>query len=65
MATTFRRVSDSGSAAGKATEITLIELGFFSLSAVKTGGGKLKLIAWRTGDTVSPAGSSGFSCNAS
>jgi len=59
MATTFTRVSDSGSAAGKATEITLNELGFFSLAAVKTDGGKLKLIAWRTGDTVSRLADSG------
>jgi hypothetical protein len=44
MATNFTRVSDGGSAAGAATEITLNELGFFSLSAVRTAAKNLKLI---------------------
>src|ERR1700687_3246533 len=48
--TTFMRVSDSDGLAGDATHITLNELGFFSLTAVRTGAGKLKLINWRTGD---------------
>ena len=54
MATTFTRVNDSGSDAGAATRITLNELGFFTLSAVRTGAGNLKLIGWSTGgDKVS------------
>jgi hypothetical protein len=59
MATTFERVSDSGSTAGAATQITLNDLGFFSLSAVRTAAGRLKLIGWRTGDTVARLGDSG------
>jgi len=51
--TTFTPVSDSGSAAGRATNIVLSDHGFFTLTAVKTFGGDLKLIGWRTGDTVS------------
>jgi hypothetical protein len=53
MTTTFTRVSDSGSMAGEATHITLNGLGFFSLTAVRDSAGNLKLIGWRTGDTVS------------
>jgi hypothetical protein len=49
MATTFTRVDDSDALAGEATRITLNELGFFSLSAVRTGAGNLKLIGWSTG----------------
>ena len=41
--TTFTRVSDSDRLAGDATCITLNELGFFSLTAVRTGAGNLKL----------------------
>jgi hypothetical protein len=59
MATTFTRVSDSDAKAGEATEITLNDLGFFSLSAVKTAAENLKLIGWRTGDTVSRLDDSG------
>jgi hypothetical protein len=39
--------------AGEATHITLKGLGFFSLTAVRDSAGNLKLIGWRTGDTVS------------
>jgi hypothetical protein len=53
MTTTFTRVSDSGSMAGEASHITLNGLGFFSLTAVRASDGDLKLIGWRTGDTVS------------
>jgi len=50
---TFTLVSDSGSQAGKATVTTLLELGFFTLSAVKDDAEDLKLIGWSTGgDTV-------------
>jgi hypothetical protein len=51
MATTFTRVNDSDALAGKATNIKINELGFFSLTAVRTGAGNLKLINWRTGGT--------------
>ncbi len=47
--TTFTRISDSGSAAGAATHIKLQGLGFFSLTAVRTDAGSLKLINWSTG----------------
>jgi hypothetical protein len=47
--TTFTRVGDSGSLAGEATDITIEELGFYSLTAVRTGSGNLKLINWGTG----------------
>ncbi|WP_427017123.1 hypothetical protein ACQCSX_00135 [Pseudarthrobacter sp. P1] len=47
--TTFTRVGDSGALAGAATNITIEELGFFSLTAVRTGSGSLKLINWSTG----------------
>ena len=47
--TTLTRVSDSGSAAGAATGIAIEELGAFSLTAVRTGAGNLKLISWYTG----------------
>jgi hypothetical protein len=49
MATTFTRVNDSDAHAGAATRITLNELGFFSLSAVRTAAGNLRLIGWSTG----------------
>jgi len=51
MATTFARVNDSDGLAGKATNIEINDLGFFSLTAVRTGSGNLKLINWRTGGT--------------
>ena len=58
--TTFTRISDSGSAAGAATLITLQGLGFFSLTAVRTDAGSLKLINWKTGGpTVSRVSDSG------
>ena len=57
--TTFTRVSDSGSAAGAASHITIQDLSFFSLTAVRTGAGDLRLINWRTGDTVSRISDSG------
>jgi len=51
--TTFTRVGDSGSLAGAATDIAIEELGFYSLTAVKTGSGILKLINWGTGGPAS------------
>lgn len=57
--TTFARISDSDALAGDATHITLNELGFFSLTAVRTGSGNLELINWRTGDTVARVSDSG------
>ncbi len=58
--TTFTRIDDSGSDAGAATLITLQELGFFSLTAVRTQAGNLKLINWQTGGpTVSRGPDSG------
>ena len=57
--TTFNRVSDSDALAGDATNITINELGSFSLTAVKTGAGNLKLINWRTGNTVARVSDSG------
>ena len=58
--TTFTRISDSGSAAGAATLITLQDLGFFSLTALRTDAGSLKLINWQTGGpTVSRVSDSG------
>jgi hypothetical protein len=60
MATTFTRVADSDALAGEATRITLQGHGVFSLSAVRTGAGDLKLIGWSTGgDTVSRLDDSG------
>lgn len=47
--TTLTRVGDSDSLAGAATEIAIEELGFYSLTAVRTGSGDLKLINWATG----------------
>jgi hypothetical protein len=52
MATTFTRVNDSDARAGAATRITLNELGFFSLSAVRTAAGNLRLIGWSTGSNT-------------
>jgi hypothetical protein len=51
--TTFKRVSDSGRLAGKATNIALSDGGVFTLTAVRTAAGNLKLINWRTDGTVS------------
>jgi hypothetical protein len=47
--TTFTRVDDSDALAGKATRITLQGRGVYSLSAVRTDAGNLKLIGWSTG----------------
>lgn len=47
--TTFTRIGDSGALAGEATDITVEDLGFYSLTAVRTGSGDLKLINWSTG----------------
>ncbi len=47
--TTFTRVGDSDSLAGEASHIAIEELGFYSLTAVRTGSGNLKLINWGTG----------------
>jgi len=55
MATTITRVSDSGTQAGTATKINLMG----GLSAVRTGAGTLKLIAWRTGGPISRISDSG------
>src|SRR4051794_25832354 len=57
--TIFTRLSDSGSAAGEATHIAIQDLSFFSLTAVRTGAGTLKLINWGTGDGVSRISDSG------
>lgn len=51
--TTFKRVSDSRRLAGKATNIALSDGGVFTLTAVRTAAGDLKLITWRTDGTVS------------
>jgi hypothetical protein len=48
MKTTFTRLGDRR--AGAASHIAIQELGFFSLTAVRTGSGDLKLINWETGD---------------
>ncbi|GAA2145673.1 hypothetical protein GCM10009825_38590 [Arthrobacter humicola] len=47
--TNFTRVGDSGALAGAATDIAVEQLGFYSLTAVRTGSGNLKLINWSTG----------------
>jgi hypothetical protein len=47
--TNFMRVGDSGALAGAATDIAIEQLGFYSLTAVRTGSGNLKLINWSTG----------------
>ena len=58
--TTFTRIDDSGSDAGAATLIALQELGFFSLTALRTDAGSLKLINWQTGGpTISRGSDSG------
>jgi hypothetical protein len=51
--TTFKRVSDSRRLAGKATNIALSDGATFTLTAVRTAAGNLKLITWRTDGTVS------------
>jgi hypothetical protein len=59
MATTFNRVSDSDAMAGETNFIAINELGFYSLTAVKAGSGKLLLINWVTGDHIARLQDSG------
>jgi hypothetical protein len=56
---TFTKISDSGTAAGEASEITIQNLGFACITAVRTNAGNLKLIGWDTKEQIKRMGDTG------